>query len=240
MSLVNDLRVSLRFMTWSDFETSDCSTWSGQFATKKRGKKNLDTDLCNELLTVVHVDTSIKSATLGRTKKQESIPQQGRPPVKVGGHRLAARKDAARRHHCAALVAGRLLLRQRLLMNDVLTAAVKTDQELAIVGAGRYLQMQWMLPGHSHVASPLNRAHTRAYHSCTDTQRSCYYIYCPAFTRPWIANYRKMRWTHFARHLDFRRDATVPNIGIYIYIYIQRAQREFLGFTTSVWLLYKL
>lgn len=133
-------------------------------------KKNLDTDLCNELLTAVHVDTSIKSATLGRTKKQESIPEYGRPPVKVGGHRLAGREDAARRYHRAVLVAGRLLLWRRLLMNDVLTA-VKTDQELAIIGTGRYLQMQWMLPGHSpHVAS---RAHTRY---ITRAQTSSYYI----------------------------------------------------------------
>lgn len=89
----------------------------------------------------MHVEAPIKSATFGRTKKQESIPQYGRTPVKVGGHRLAAREDAARRHHRVTLVAGRLLLlRRRLLMDDVLTI-VGTDQELAIVGAGRYLQM---------------------------------------------------------------------------------------------------
>jgi len=109
----------------------------------------------------VHVDTPIKSATLGRTKKQESIPQYGRAAVKVGGHRLAARKDTARRHHRAALVAGRLLLllRRRLLMDNVPTI-VGTDQELAIVGAGRDLQMQWMLPSHSHVARTQTRTHT--------------------------------------------------------------------------------
>lgn len=155
----------------SDFETLDCSTSRQQFAKKK---KISDTDLCDELLTVVHVDTSIKSATLGRTKKQESIPQYGRPPVKVGGHRLAAGKDAARRYDRAALVATRLLLRRRLLlMNDVLTT-VESDQELAIVGTGRYLQMQWMLPGHSHVAS---RAHTHPRClSCTDSVPYMLYI----------------------------------------------------------------
>lgn len=127
----------------------------------KRSTRIVDTDLGDELLTVVHIEAPIKSATLGWTKKQESIPQYGRAPVKVGGHRLAAREDTARRHHRAALVAGRLLLllRRRLLMDDVLTT-VRSDQELAIVGAGRYLQMQWMLPSHSHVARTHRHART--------------------------------------------------------------------------------
>lgn len=161
--------MSASFVDKRHFETFDCSTLSQQLVKKKSL-----TDLCNELLTAVHVDTSIKSATLGRTKKQESIPQYGRPSVKVGGHRFAARKDAARRHHRAVLVAGRLLLRRRLLMNDVLTA-VKTDQELAITG--RYLQMQRMLPGHSHVASSFSNArpHTR----CATRAQTAFLLYCP-------------------------------------------------------------
>lgn len=128
-------------------------------------KRNLGTDLGDKLLTVVHVDAPIKSATLGRAEKQKSIPEDGRSPVKVGGHRFAAREDTARRHDRAALVAAgrllrlRLLTRRQLLMTGVLTA-VRTDQELAIVVAGRYLQVQWMmLPGHSHIAS---RFYTRA------------------------------------------------------------------------------